>query len=523
MTTTQRWTLLATALGLFMIFLDALIVNVALPDVQTEFDVGENGLQWVVGAYAIGMAALMMTSATLADRLGRRRVYLGGVIVFSASSIVCGLAPSIEVLSLARGVQGLAAAAVNVASLALVSQAFPDPDEKARAIGIWTAIGASALALGPSLGGVLTDVAGWRSVFLVNVPIGAAAVVLIWTFVVESRNPGREGLDPVGQILYFTAISGFSWMVIQGPRTGWSSAPIVAAGVVFVVGFIAFIWWELSVAQPMMEVRLFANRVYRLVILVIFAVLFCFYGTMLVLTQLWQTVRGFSPLITGLLLAPAAFGQMFLAPRVGSWMSRWGGRRLLLTGLTILPAGLAITIVGAQTLRGLPVLGVGALGIALAFTMPPATTIAMESVADERSGMASGIMSAQRAIGSMAGYAVLGTILAGWLGATVNADLAVAIPDRRERDAIAERIVDAANPHAFTAEIGPGRPVPTASSATRREVADAATEAFVRGIQLALGAALFLSLVTLILVARQLPDDAPLVHADDARAPPARA
>lgn len=523
MTGTQRWTLLATALGLFMIFLDALIVNVALPAIQAEFDVGENGLQWVVGAYAIGMAALMMTSATLVDRWGRRRVYAAATVIFAGSSVVCGVAPGIEVLSLARGVQGLSAAAVNVSSLALVSAAFRDPAMKARAIGIWTAIGASALALGPTLGGVLTDVVGWRSVFVANVPVGVAAVGLTWAFVEESRDPRHQGLDPLGQLLYIVAITAFSWTVIQGPQTGWASAQIVASGVVTVVGLATFIGWELRATDPMMEIRLFAGRVYRLAILIIFVVLFSFYGALLVLTQLWQTVRGFSPLMTGLLLLPAAFGQMVLAPRVGGWMAQVGGRRLLVTGLTILPIGLALAIVGAQLQMWLGVIGVAALGVALAFTMTPATTIAMQSVADDRAGMASGIMSAQRAIGSMAGYALLGTILAAWLGATLPGDLERVITDPRARDAVAERIIDAANPNAYTAEIGPGRPLPTASGVTRREIAATAADDFVQGIQLALAAATLLALGTLVVVVRGLPRDHPAAgRGEVARGPPVR-
>jgi len=188
MTPLQRWTLAATGLGLFMIFLDALIVNVGLPAIQADFQVGEAGLQWVVAAYSLGMAVFIMSSATLADVHGRRRLYLIGVIVFTAASIACGLAPSIEALNVARGIQGAAAATVNVTSLALLSAAFPELAAKARAIGIWAAIAQVANGVGPTLGGFLIEWIGWRAIFWVNAPIGLVVIAMTLRFVAESRD-----------------------------------------------------------------------------------------------------------------------------------------------------------------------------------------------------------------------------------------------------------------------------------------------------------------------------------------------
>ena len=198
MTPTQRYTLAATGLGLFMIFLDALIVNVGLPAIQAEFRVGEAGLQWVVTAYSLGMAVFIMSAATLADLHGRRRLYLAGVAVFTAASIACGLAPDLATLNVARGVQGAAAATVNVTSLALVSAAFPDPKAKARAIGIWAAIAGVANAVGPTVGGVLVETIGWRSIFWVNVPVGVVVTMLTLRYVAESRDDHPRTLDLVG-------------------------------------------------------------------------------------------------------------------------------------------------------------------------------------------------------------------------------------------------------------------------------------------------------------------------------------
>src|SRR6188474_1495055 len=206
MTRTQKLTLAATGLGLFMIFLDALIVNVALPSIQRDFSVGEAGLQWVVAAYSLGMAIAIMSAGTLADLHGRRRIYLIGIALFTAASIACGLAPSLGVLNLARAVQGVAAATVNVTSLALVSAAFPDPKQKSWAIGIWTAIASTALAIGPTLGGFLVQRAGWRIIFLVNVPVGLAVLVLTRRFVQESRDERPRTFDLPGQLLFIAAV-----------------------------------------------------------------------------------------------------------------------------------------------------------------------------------------------------------------------------------------------------------------------------------------------------------------------------
>ena len=194
----QKLTLLATSVGLFMIYLDATIVNVALPDIQKDFDAGEQGLQWVVAAYSLTMGMFIMSAATLSDQKGRRKAFIGGMVLFAAASALCGAAPSLGVLNVGRGLQGVGAATVNVASLALVSAAFPDPKAKAKAIGLWTGIASVGLAIGPTLGGVLTETIGWRSIFFVNVIIGAVGVVLVLAFVEESRDPDAAQPRPAG-------------------------------------------------------------------------------------------------------------------------------------------------------------------------------------------------------------------------------------------------------------------------------------------------------------------------------------
>ena len=485
----QRLTLVATGLGLFMIFLDVLVVNVALPRIQHDFGAGEAGLQWVVAAYSLGMAVFIMTAATLADLHGRKRVYVVAIVVFTAASVACGLAQSLPVLNLARGVQGVAAATVNVASLALLSAAFPDPKAKAKAIGIWTAIASTGSAIGPTLGGVLVESFGWRSVFLINLPVGVAVVLLSLRFVAESRDERPRDLDPAGQGLFFVAVGAFAYAVIAGPRAGWLSAEILALLAAASVALAAFVRWERRSADPMMSITLFRDTTYALAIVTVFIVMFAVYGMLLVTTQYLQNVRGYTPEQTGLLLVPLSFTIAGASPFVGAIVAKIGPRRPILFGLTALAAGLVTLAFGMDGSTVALLLGLGLTGLGTAFCMTPATTLAMTSAPTERAGMAAGIMSAQRAIGSTVGFAVFGSILAAWVGATLDRDLAQVLPDPAERAAVAQAIVRGANPTAHAAEIGPRRPITHPDPRTEAAIVAVADRDFVQGIRVALALA----------------------------------
>lgn len=481
-----RLTLVATGLGLFMIFLDALIVNVGLPSIQASFHVGEAGLQWVVAAYSLGMAVFIMTAATLADLHGRRLWYVIGIVAFTIASIACGLAPSLEVLNVARGVQGVAAATANVTSLALVSAAFPDPKEKARAIGIWTAIASIGTAVGPTLGGVLVEHWGWRSIFLVNVPVGIVVVLLTLRFVNESRDERPRSLDVVGQALFMVTVGALAYAVIEGPKSGWTSPGILALFAASAAGCAVFIWYEREHDDPMMDVSLFRDASYALAIATICTVFFSIYGMLLLTTQFLQNVRGFTPEQTGLLILPFSAAVTVVSPVVGRLVGRFGARPPILIGLASLIAGLATLMVAGHASAAFVLLGLGLAGIGGALCLTPITTIAMTSVPPQRAGMASGIMSAQRAIGSTVGFAVLGSVLAAWLNATLEPDLVAAVPNATERKEVATQIIASANPRAHVAEIGPRQPIAHPDPATLTRIAGVAESDFIAGIRIAL-------------------------------------
>src|SRR5262247_1795790 len=347
MTKTQRFTLAATGLGLFMIYLDALIVNVALPAIQSDFGVGESGLQWVVTAYSLGMTIAIMSSGTLADIYGRRKLYLAGIALFTVASAACGMTSSLVFLNLARGIQGIAAATVNVTSLALVSATFPDPKLKSWAIGIWTAIASTALAIGPTLGGFMVQWTGWRSIFMVNIPVGLAGVALTWRFVAESRDERPRTFDIPGQLVFMTAVGAFAFAVIEGPRAGLSGE-IITLFVVAGLALATFIFCERRSADPMMDLNLFRDPTYSVANITIFTVMFSIYGMLLVITQYMQNVHGFSSMDAGLLLLPYSVSLMIVSLKAGQLVGVVGSRRLILLGITSQIVGFALLIAGLQ-------------------------------------------------------------------------------------------------------------------------------------------------------------------------------
>jgi EmrB/QacA subfamily drug resistance transporter len=474
----KRITLAATGLGLFMIFLDAMVVNVALPDIQHDFGGGEADLQWIVAAYTLAMAVSIMTAAAVADRYGRRRIYIVSLIAFTFASAACGLAPGTPFLVIARGVQGGAAAAVNVASLALVSAAFPDAKVKAKAIGLWTAVATLGLALGPTIGGFLTEEVGWRSVFLVNVPIGIAAVVMTAIGVAESRDPQPRSLDWPGQALFIVGFGSLCYALIEAPQDSWTSPTILGLFAVAIVALTGLVLYELRAKQPMMDVRLFTRSTYTTALVIVFAALAGGYGMLLVVTQYFQNVQGYSPLVAGLLMFGFSLPSPFTSVIEGNIVERVGPRTpslvgvgSVVVGLVVLAFMLGVSIIGVEV--GLVFMGVG-----LGLCIPATTGIAMASVPDDRAGMASGMLSAQRGLGSTVGFAVMGSIVALWLGSHLGPALEQTMPNPGERDRVVAAISESANPRAHPG-IAPANPLSD-------DVSDAADDVFANGSRIAL-------------------------------------
>jgi EmrB/QacA subfamily drug resistance transporter len=419
--------------------------------------------------------------------------------------MACGMAPSLPFLNFARGVQGFAAATANVTSLALVSHAFPDPKQKARAIGIWTAIASVGTAVGPTLGGFLVENLGWRSIFLVNVPVGIVVVLLTLRFVGESRDERPRRLDLAGQALFMASVGALAYAVIQGPKSGWTSPLILALFTIAAVGTFTFARYELRSDDPMMDVTLFRDPAYAVAIGTICTVFFSIYGMLLVTTQFLQNVRGYSPEETGIVILPFSASVTIVSPLVGRLVGRFGARPPILAGLGIMMLGLAALVTAGQGGVTTVLVGLGLCGVGGALCLTPITTLAMTSVPAQRAGMASGIMSAQRAIGSTVGFAVLGSVLAAWLAATLEQDLVGVIADRDERAAVASAIVASANPRAQVAEIGPRQPISHPDESVRKAIVAVAERDFIAGIRVALGVAIGLLLVVFVVGWRYFP------------------
>ncbi|MDA8068872.1 MAG: MFS transporter, partial [Actinomycetota bacterium] len=336
-------------MSLLVVGIDTTIVNVALPSINRDLHASLAGLQWIVDAYTLVLGSFLMLGGSTADRLGRRRVFQTGLITFVTGSALCAAAPSLGVLIAARAFQALGGAMLNPVALSIVRNVFHDPRERARAVGVWSGVFGVSLGLGPVLGGVLVTTAGWRYVFLVNLPVGLLAVLLTAIYVPESRAEHPRRLDPVGQLLVILGLATATFAIIEGQAFGWTSPVIIALFAVAAAAFAVLVPYELRREQPLLEVRFFRSMPFSGASLsAIFA--FAAYGSFLFLNTLYlQDARGFSALTAGLFTLPLALFTMVLAPVAGRVIGAIGARRPLL--LAALALGLGALLMTGLTPR----------------------------------------------------------------------------------------------------------------------------------------------------------------------------
>jgi EmrB/QacA subfamily drug resistance transporter len=398
-----RWVLLATVLGSGVVMLDGTVVNVALDRLGRDLGADFGGLQWVVNAYLLTLAALILLGGSLGDRFGRRRLFVVGTVWFAVASLLCGLAPSVPALVAARALQGVAGALLTPGSLAIIAAAF-HPDDRSRAVGLWSGLGGVAAAVGPLLGGWLVEWS-WRAVFLVNLPLAAAVVLVAVRHVPESRDPqaGRR-LDAPGTLLGALGLGGVTYGLITAGGRGLTPA-VAVAGVVGLVALALFVLVERRVAEPMVAPDLFANRTFtaiNLVTFLVYAALGVFF--FLLLLQL-QVVAGYSPLRAGLAALPVTVLMLALSSRAGALADRIGARWPLTAGPLLAAGGLLLTLrIGAHASYPLDVLpAVGLFGLGLSLTVAPLTATVLASASSRHAGIASGVNNAvARAAGLLA-------------------------------------------------------------------------------------------------------------------------
>jgi DHA2 family methylenomycin A resistance protein-like MFS transporter len=406
--------LAAMSLGLGVVQLDITIVNTALSSIGASLGGSIAELQWVVTAYTIAFAAFILTAGALGDRLGAKRIFMAGFAIFTLASLACALAPSAMFLITARSVQGLAAAILVPNSLTLLNHAYTDPKARGRAVGFWAAGASVALTAGPFVGGVLIALVGWRSIFLVNLPIGAAGLWLAWRYAEETPRLAQREIDLPGQIAAITALGTLAGALIEGGRFGWSHPLVIAGFAAAAVVGLLFVWREARAPQPMLPLSLFGHRMFALTALV--GVLFniAFYGLIFVLSLYFQNVRGWSPFATGLAFVPM-MAMVLPANLVAASVSeRLGAPQTIALASVITAVGCVALLpmasdtsywaIGAQLI----ILG-GGLGL----LVPPLTSTLLGSVDKSRSGIAAGVLNATRQTGSVLGVALFGSLVGG--------------------------------------------------------------------------------------------------------------
>jgi len=407
-----RRVLAATCVSYTLVLLDASIVNVALTDIAHTFGSRVAGLQWIVNAYTLAFASLLMTGGTLGDRLGDRTVYIAGLAVFVAASALCGVAPTLPALAVARALQGVGSAMLVPCSLALLNRAFPEPAARASAISLWMGCGGIALASGPLIGGVLIHLFGWRSLFFVNLPLGLAGIWLGRT-VARADGDGSRHFDWCGQAAVIVAIAALIGTLIEGPSLGWHSVPIIGGAVTSVVAWIAFIAIEARHREPMLPLAFFRNRLFAGSTFVSMASAFVFYGLLFVLSLFYRQIRGASPLDTGLAFLPMTAMVALGGLCSGKLVARFGARGSMCAAFALYAAGaLGMTGIGATTPAWLAVAPMLAIGFASGFISPAATSPALGTVDRRRAGVAAAALNAARQSGSALGVAIFGACIA---------------------------------------------------------------------------------------------------------------
>jgi EmrB/QacA subfamily drug resistance transporter len=418
------WTLIAVSVAIFMLLLDITVVNVALPDIQRSLHSSFSDLQWVVNAYALTLAAFLLTAGSLADLFGRRLIFVIGLIVFTVSSAVCGLSSTPLALNLARAVQGTGGAMMFATSLALIAQAFRGKD-RGIAFGVFGGVIGAAVAVGPVVGGVITSGVGWEWIFFVNVPIGVVAVIFTLAQVAESRDPEARGVDWIGLVTFSSSLFLLVFALIQGNQKGWGSTEIVACLASSAVLLVAFVIAELRQQRPMLDLSLFRRHAFTGASIVAFAVSASMFSMFLYLTLYIQDVLGYSPLQAGLRFLPVTLMSFAVAPFSGKLSVRVPVRLLLGSGLLLVSGGLlAMTAIDASSGWTTLIPGFLLAGAGVGMINPPLASTAVGVVHYSRSGMASGINNTFRQVGIATGIAGLGAVFQHELTSNTRAALA---------------------------------------------------------------------------------------------------
>ena len=397
-------------MSLFIVGLDVTIVNVALPSIGHELHAGVSGLQWTIDAYTLVLASLLMLAGSTADRVGRRRTFQIGLVVFSLGSLLCSVAPGLGWLVAFRAVQAVGGSMLNPVAMSIITNTFIEPRERARAIGVWGGVVGLSMALGPIVGGLLVETVGWRGIFWVNVPVGIAAIVLTALFVPESRAPCGRKLDPVGQVLVIILLAALVYALIEGPGSGWTSAKILSCFSIAALALVALARYEPRCEEPLIDLRFFRSAPFSGAVAIAICAFAALGGFLLVNTLYLQDVRGYSPLLAGIYTLPMAAMTAICSPLSGRLVGSRGTRpSLIVAGLGIVAAGLILAHLTASTTTIVLVAGYLAFGIGFGTVNAPITNSTVSGMPRSQAGVAAGVASTSRQVGSSLGVAVIGS------------------------------------------------------------------------------------------------------------------
>lgn len=431
-TTRRGWTLALTGAALFMTALDNLVVGVALPSIREDLGGSIEALEWTVNAYTLAFAVLLLTGAALGDRFGRKRMFLIGVGLFTGSSALAALAPSIDALIAARALQGVGAAIVTPLTLTLVSGAFP-PEKRGAALGIWGGISGLGVAMGPFVGGAIVEGIAWQWIFWLNVPVGLALLPLARRFLTESHGP-EGALDLGGLALAGAGLFGITFGIVRGEALGWTSPTVLTALIAGTAILAAFVRYESRKEAPMLPMRFFRSRRFAATNGLSFAMFFGVFGSIFLLSQFFQTAQGYGPFQAGAMTLPWTAMPMIVAPIAGALSDRIGTKPLMAAGVTLQAIGLGwLALIIDPSIPFTELIAPFALaGSGMALVFPTAAASVLASVREEEAGKASGATNAIREIGGVMGVAVLASIFSANGGyespATFTDGVAAALP-----------------------------------------------------------------------------------------------
>jgi MFS transporter, DHA2 family, methylenomycin A resistance protein len=411
--------LLTMSLGVLIAQIDTSVVNLAVKQIGVKLDAGVTSLQWVVDSYNLVYASLLLTAGTLADIFGRRRIFALGIAMFTLGSLVCGLAPNASVLIVGRAIAGLGAAFEVPTSLAILAVTYPDTRQRTRALGLWASCNGLAFVIGPTLGGVLVDAAGWRSIFLLIIPLCIATLMLTMTSVPESKDPRGRKLDLPGQALAIAALGALSLAVIEGPRWGWESPASFAAFAASIVAAVLFLRHQASSDGALVPLPIFKNRAFSASLGVAAGMTFGMYA-MLFLTPLYlQAGRGDGALLAGIELLPMSVVFVIVSQLSGRIANAYGPRLPMTAGMALMGTGLfMLALLPLNDSLALIETALLVIGCGLGLNTAPVNAVAVANVPAARSGTASGLVNTARMVGATLGVAVLGAIFAMFAGST---------------------------------------------------------------------------------------------------------